>query len=236
MSSFETSAAPQAGRRFDPDPIRPEPPRFQPLAGNPSSEPEAPSADGSDSNRGSEEAPAASAPGDLDRLRRQAYEEGLEAGRAELPWREARGLTEAAEALGEAARALAELRRQYLSSHRRAIVELALAIAEKILARELRENVDALGSIVERAIEQFHDEEPVRVGLSAPDLEALQTGLAPALDRIRSEAGIECALDSALQPGDVRVRAGGAQVDARLPALLQRIRDELDVALEVATP
>lgn len=159
--------------------------------------------------------------------RERAYAEGLAAGRAELPWQEAESLRSAAASLEEAARALGALRRTYLVTHRIALVDLAVALAERVLAREVHVDRDALAGVVERALTLLGDVDPVRVHLCAGDLEAVRAGLAPALERLATENGLTLEADPNLRPGDVRVLAGASRVDARLGECLQRLREDL---------
>ncbi len=175
-----------------------------------------------------ESAPAAGVapPEDPERVRQRAFEEGREAGRAELPWREAEGLRAATGALEQAVRALTALRRDYLRSHRRAVVDLAVAVAERILVREVAGVPDALAAMVSRALESIEEGEPLRVHLSPRDAETLAAADPAPLTGLRNE-GLEIVSDDELCDGDVRLRADVTEVDARLGALLARVREDL---------
>ncbi len=177
-------------------------------------------------------APVADAPPapDTAELERAAFERGVAAGRAELPWSESEAYAQAATSFVEAARALAALRRDYLARQRRTVVELALTVAEKIVRRELRTDAAALASIVERALAQLDTEGPLRVAVSPADRDALETG-APELAERLAGAGAALEPDPGLERGDVVVDAGASQVDARIPELLRRLREELETAL-----
>lgn len=163
---------------------------------------------------------------------REAYEKGLAAGRAELPWREAEAVRSAASALEEAARGLAALRRSYLVEQRRALVDLALAVAEHVLGRVVAADLDALASVVECVLAELPEAAPVELRFSTRDHETLAAGLAPALSALAEEHGIAVTADARLAPGDVRARARDTEVDARLRTLLRRLREELLEAAE----
>jgi flagellar assembly protein FliH len=180
------------------------------------------------------EAPPRAAPVDLDALRAAAFEEGRAAGRAELPWHDAEALRHATSALLAAARALAALRRQYLRDQRRAVVDLAVAIAERLLRRQVAARPDALAGVVERAIEAAGPERPLRLALSPQDLASVRDGQAVELAGLASEHGIELVADPSLARGDARAFAGRAVVDARVEDTIARVREELvDAALGV---
>lgn len=174
-----------------------------------------------------ESEPAAAPAPDPDEIARRAYAEGLEAGRGELPWREAEALRTAVAAVESAARSLADLRRGYLLENRRALVELAVVIAERILARRLETDPDALAALVERAAGAVGEEAPVRVLLSPADFDTCQAGIEDRLRHLADRGELRVEAHSGLERGEARVAAGASEVDARLPAILERVRDEL---------
>lgn len=237
MSSFEPASLLERGP-FVPEPL-PSP------AGVDPAEPDV-AADAPEAATGTRppERPAAAPPGasvgtdaqrpsgaDLEQARREAFDEGYAHGRESLPWREAESLERALQAVEAAAESLAALRREYLAVHRRHVVDLAVAIAERILARAVHEDPEALESLIERGMALLADEEPVCVRLSAQDLAALEAGAAPRLARLASGPGVRFESDPGLEPGDVCVTGEKACVDARLGELLRRIRVELDTSL-----
>ncbi len=222
MSSFEPSLPRARDARFVPDSAPARGHRFDPADARP--EAAATAAEGVASGA----APSASS-ADLDPedALRRAFEEGRAAGRDELPWREAEALRSSAAALGAAAEALERDRASYLAAHRHEAVELAVAIAERIAGRALHTDAAALGSLIERAAERVGGEAgPVRVRLSARDRETLAAGEGD--ERLVGGAPVAFETDPDLTPGDVRVEAGAARVDARLSELLRRVREALD--------
>jgi flagellar assembly protein FliH len=172
---------------------------------------------------------------------RAAREEGFAAGR-EAGLREGReqgdraalheALGPALEALEEAARGLAALRRSYLREQRGLVVELALEVSARLLAREVAADADALAGVLERALAALGEEPALRVRLSPGDLARVERGLAPRLAALASGAGLAFEAAPELAPGDVRVQAARSEVDARRAELLRRVRAELDEALE----
>ncbi len=216
MSSFEPAPDERRERRFVPDPPPADPLRA-PCEAPPPGEPDPPAA----ATPVTDAAPRAEAEAAL----REAYERGLGEGRATATQREA-ALETAAAALQQASLELAELGGGYLAANRRAAVELALAIAERILARELERDPDAVAALAARAFEKLDAAAP-RVLLSERDHATLGVERPPALERLAAEGALE--VDPGLRPGEVRVEAPPSQVDARLPELLRRVREELDL-------
>jgi flagellar assembly protein FliH len=187
-------------------------------------------------------APAAPAPELGQEVLRAAREEGVAAGR-EAGLREGReegaravereALGPALEALEEAARGLAALRGSYLRAQRGLVVELALAVAERLLAREVALDADVLAGVIERALAALGDQPALRVLMNSGDLARVQRGLAPRLAALAAGAGLALEAAPDLVPGDVRVQAARSEVDARRAELLRRVRAELDETLEV---
>ena len=164
---------------------------------------------------------------DLETIRREAYEAGRAAGRAELPWTEAETVRSVLAALEEALRGLTALRRGYLVDNRTAALELAFAIAEQLLGRAVRTRPDVVAELLARALPLAGDAAAIEVHLSTRDLEALRAGEAPALARLVEEHGLTLEADAALAPGEGRVLAGRTRVDARLGEVLRRLREEM---------
>ncbi len=227
MSSFEPWPLVPGDAAFEPRRLREGDRTFQP---DPTSA--TPAVPPVDSSAAPERPPQPPEPTAED-LHRQAFEEGREAGRAELPWQDAQALRAARTALEVSIEALARTRRANLSAQRGAVVDLALAVAERLVRRELAIDPEALMGVVERALSQLEGEEPAVVALSERDLETLGGDGEQALSRL-SDRGVRIEMDPTLSPGDTRVRAGALQVDTRLEEVLAALRNEL--APELASP
>lgn len=164
---------------------------------------------------------------DPEELLRDAYERGREAGRAELPWQEAEELQSARTALEQAVRALDDERRADLRAQREMVIELALAVARRILEREVAARLDDLEPLLERALPLLAQAGPVVLFLAPGDLETLRSGGAPAIEKLAGRALEGVVADEELRPGDARLSAGNAGVDARVRTLLAQFRAEL---------
>lgn len=219
---------------FVPLPVHPADAAFEPW-----SESEAPSAEASPPAGAA--APSA-APRAADPAYRRGFEdglakgreEGMESARAELPIEDAELLAAAARTFDEAARRVAALQRGYCVENRQLVVDLAVALAERLLRREFATDPDALVGVVGRALEALGDEPPARLRVAPALAEALQDGRAAALAAQVSRHGMAIEADARLAPGDVRVLAERAGVDARLGECLRRLGEELHEAAEQA--
>lgn len=211
MSSFEPGEA-LLDTRFVPDTTATELPRFERTDADQTAEPEG-------------EAELA------ERHWLQGYAAGRDAAREALPCAEAEALTRAAEALAGATEQLFALQRGSLAAQRSAVVELALAIAERILHRNLRADAGALEALVEHAAASLADEGPLQLQLSEADLAIVAEERAPRLAALRAAGELALSPSTDLQPGEFRLQAGSAEVDGRIDSLLGIVREGLDECL-----
>lgn len=156
-----------------------------------------------------------------------AFEEGRQAGSAELPWDDANRLRSSAEAMASAAASLDAIQRDGLRSQRTAIVDLALAIASHLLAREIEGDPDALAAQLMDALELLQGHSPATVHLSSADYEILRAGGAPTLERLAGDWGATLVANDELAPGQARVEGGESLLEIEIDRALARIREEL---------
>ncbi len=169
-----------------------------------------------------------------EQVREQAYAEGLEAGRAELPWQEAEELSGVIETLEGALSEVAELRLNTLRDQRVAVVGMAIEIAEKLVRHSIETDPDQLATIVERAIATLPDEGKLCVAISNDDYQVLQSGLAQTLATFGQDSGVEISASDDLLRGDVRVYGECGDVDARVSSLMARVRESLADLYDIA--
>ena len=148
---------------------------------------------------------------ELDALSRQAHErgfqkgrwEGLEAGHAEI--------SAQVERLGQLMQALAAPLKQVDAEVEHELVQLAAAIAEQVVLRELATSPEVLLSLVKQAIAEIRDSSrPVALHLNPDDARMLRHNL-PSADETERWQIVE---DTALASGEIRVTAGDSIVDA----------------------
>ncbi|MDP6978842.1 MAG: FliH/SctL family protein [Myxococcota bacterium] len=175
--------------------------------------------------RPADEAPAAASE---EEIKAAAWKEGFAAGRAELPWQEAETLQGLIETLEKALEGVSRLRRGLLEESRETSVELALAMAECLVRRQIALDPAPLVDIVKRALETLPDEPKLRVALASEDFECLQLGLAEELASFGASGAVALEASADLASGDVRVEGERGGVDARLTTVLSRMRDGLD--------
>lgn len=107
-------------------------------------------------------------------------------------------------------------------------VQLAVAIAGKLLRRQLEVRPEDAAAMVAAALQLSAGSECVEVRLHPDDLQLLQSHseLAAASGLSTIDAGCLVA-DQTVQPGGCLVQTTDGRIDARLPTLLDRITTEL---------
>jgi len=188
-------------------------------------------AEGSDPARAAD---TREARGEAETVLEERYAQGREDARAEL---EADAHQRVSSAVGALERARAELARVTLEERealRTAVVELALALAGRLVARELRDDCETLAPLVEEALTLLPASEEMTFALSNTDAERVKDGQAPELERLRSEWSVELVADPTLAPGEVVVRSGAASVDLRIETVLKRFREGLSERMPLA--
>ena len=107
-------------------------------------------------------------------------------------------------------------------------IRLAIAIAGKLLRRQLESSPESVAEMVSAALQLSAGSRRVEVRLHPGDLELLTGDQALATSSGLSDLCDDLFVaDSSLEPGDCQVRTTDGQVDARLETLLGRIATEL---------
>ena len=158
---------------------------------------------------------------------RKAFERGLDEGRREGAAQAEEKLRSAVQALRQITESLAASRNQRLRDLEANICALAVAVARKIVLRELAEP-DAVGSLVQQALEQVDLDDSIEVRLHPGDLNLIRADLkreiAEAAHEIRWTADPSLERGSFLLEGSRRIVDG--RVDEALRVLYERLAHE----------
>jgi flagellar biosynthesis/type III secretory pathway protein FliH len=145
---------------------------------------------------------------EAEQIRRQAREEGC----------------------AESARMLVEMRKellQQLEESRQKLTRLALKIAEKLLAEELKLDPGRVARIVEQTLRKTSAAKQIVVRVNAADQRAVEAALPRLRTLIETEALV-------IQP-DPAVERGGCIVESDIGQLDGQIKTQLDAVLEALT-
>lgn len=175
-----------------------------------------------------------------DKIRQQAQQDGYEAGlamgrqeglaQAEAQCREK--LSQAAAHASSLLAAAEQERRELLNLAERQIIQVALAVAGKVLQRELTENEQAVVPIVQAALAPVVDQAVITVRVHPDDFVAVETARPELVKMLKHPDALRLAVDESLSRGDCVVDTAAGSVDARVDTQLTAIRQ----ALEALTP
>jgi flagellar assembly protein FliH len=162
---------------------------------------------------------AAKAAAELEQRVIAAHQKGFEEGQAAAH----RALAPEVEAMrAKLARAIEELTGLRARSRREAeqdVVALALAVARRILHRELTVAPEALLGLVKAALDKMESREIHRVRVARSDAAAVRKFF----ERMGPSQRVEVLADPALAPGSVRIESGGGTLDASADTQLDEI-------------
>jgi flagellar assembly protein FliH len=165
-------------------------------------------------------APAAEAPGigeaELAEARQSGFEDGLRRGRDEASAEVRQTLDRLAETLRE----LVHLKRKMRNEAEQELVKLSLAIARRILYRELTTDPESIHGIVHAALHKLQSREIVRVRVYP----AAATAVRAAFERMPNAAAVEIVADTTLQAGAILFETALGDLDASVETQLQQIQ------------
>jgi flagellar assembly protein FliH len=147
----------------------------------------------------------------IQEARQAGYAEGEAAGR--------RQVAPLIEQLARTLDALAALRPRLRKEAESDLVRLAMAIARRILRRELGVDPEAIQGLVQVALERLQGQEGCRVRVH-PSFEPV---LRAALSRLAAGSAIEVVPDAGREPGDVIFETSRGDLDASVETQLEEI-------------
>jgi flagellar assembly protein FliH len=160
---------------------------------------------------------------EIEAARRESFQQGVEEGR-----RQASGQLQAEFArLARAIEEAAGLKSRIRAAAERELVELALAIARRVLRRELQVDADAVLGLAKAALEKASMREITEVRLHP----ALAAPVRAHLARIGAPETIEVREDPTLEPGALLLETSRGTIDASLDTQLDEIGRGLADAL-----
>jgi len=180
-------------------------------------------------------APAAAAPRaaepDPGQQIAEAFASGFEQGRARAAEEQAEVVRGALCALEEAARELRARDARAQAALAPAALELAVAVAERILRREIDRDLGSLAPCLEEALAALRPTAATCLALAPADLAAVEAGAADAVAKLAETWNARLVADPALAPGEARVESGGAQVELVWDRVVERFRRTLALGI-----
>ena len=156
-------------------------------------------------------------------LQKEAQEAGWEAGYSKAHWVVANEMEEAITTLYGIIKSAIEARTQFLYDAQTELSQLAVAIARKIINKELSINPGVITDIVAQTIETVGIQGACHIRVNPKDYELLR----PHWDAVallqQPEQTWELIADERLGAGDCVIETGGGTIDARIETQLEQI-------------
>jgi flagellar assembly protein FliH len=153
----------------------------------------------------------------LEPMRQDAWKQGYQAAHEEAQEGARREIDLERQRLAEALGYMAQVRQEWRRQAERDVVTLALAVARRVLHREIAIDPDAIHGLVRVAAEKGPDQAVRRVLVAPSQAPGLRDHL------LTAAPGVELAADVTLQPGDIRFEMTHGAIDASVDAQLQEI-------------
>jgi flagellar assembly protein FliH len=162
---------------------------------------------------------AAEPPKDLERKLREAREQGFQEGQAAIREHAEAQVQAVLQRLTGSLASLADLRGVIRREAEQDLVKLAMAIARRIVRRELSVDPDSIQALVRVALEKLGPSESVRVRVHPQQ----QAAVRQYLDRYSLAATVELVADPSLQSGDLLFETTRGNLDASVDSQLREI-------------
>ncbi|HLA84368.1 MAG TPA: FliH/SctL family protein [Thermoguttaceae bacterium] len=173
----------------------------------------------------------AAATHEAERIRREAAEqgfrEGQQAAREELAGRHDEQWSTLRPALDSVVGELRDARHAWLEHWEKTAVRLAVAIARRILRRELTREPAVSLALVREALDLAAGNDQVRVLLSPDDHRELGPQVADLARQLGGLGAVEVAADATITLGGCRVETRFGAIDQQFEAQLARIEEEI---------
>ncbi len=164
---------------------------------------------------------------EIERIRQEAYERGMASGLKKGAAEQKQALTQHENSLAGLIQELAKARKEFLNRLEVDVLNLAFAIAEKILNHEIATDKDVVRKVLGGALSKMVDHEGMKIRVNPDDyeyLKAITEAPFPGLEEIKSVMLEE---DASIGRGGVFIVSALGEVDARLDQQMSILRDAL---------
>ncbi len=152
----------------------------------------------------------------LAQVRQEAFAEGLRQAREEAGAQ----VRTIQDSVGQTLAALAQTKRKLRQEGEVELLKLSLAIARRILHREISIDTEALHGLVHAAMQKLQNREVSRVRVNPAGVGAVRTSL----EKIGAAPAIEISSDPTLKNGDIIFETQFGELDASIDSQLAEIQ------------
>lgn len=161
------------------------------------------------------------------RIRQEAYERGMAEGLKKGADEQKQSLAEQESSLAGLIRGLTKVRKEFLTRMESDVLNLAFAIAEKILNHEIATDKDVVCKVLEGALSKMVDQEGMKIRVNPDDygyLKEITEAPYPGLESIKN---VQLEEDAAIGRGGAIIVSVFGEVDARLDQQMSTLKDAL---------
>jgi flagellar assembly protein FliH len=156
---------------------------------------------------------------DRERIERDAHQRGFAEGKALGKEQAAAELGPVVDRLGRSLVSLSSLRSRIRKDAEKELLTLAIAVARRVVHRELTLDPESMGGLIKVALEKLQAREACRVRVNPAQEEAVRASL----ERFSTSNKIEVVTDTSLQNGDLLFETAHGTLDASIEAQLREI-------------
>jgi flagellar assembly protein FliH len=149
-------------------------------------------------------------------LHSQIFDEGYQKGFQDGLKSERQKIDQAIITLHRIFEEVSQLRQKLCNEAETAIVSLSLAIARKLLQREIEINPNSILSIVRSALKNVVDSANVKIKANPSDIETIENHKGEFLELLGKDSGIKIESDGTIQAGGCLIETRFGDIDARL--------------------
>jgi len=169
---------------------------------------------------------------DISLIEKEAYTRGLTEGKREATESERKKIAPVLEAFEHAIVELADIKRKLRLTAEKETVNLALAIARKVVCTELTLNRDILGNIVKEAMSRVVERRNIKIRLSPSDMNFLRETGYRSFDFLGNVEGVDFEEDGSVHSGGCVIETSLGEIDGRIEKQFQIIEEALRMELE----
>lgn len=151
------------------------------------------------------------------------YSEGIQEGRI----REKQELSHTLASVEKLIKALETLKTELLERCEADILSLSMAVAEKVIHKEISINRDVIVAVLKDTIRQIKDKEGLRIRLNPDDYNYITEIKPDFLNNYNDMNNVRFEVDGQIQRGGAVVETNFGEMDAQLNHQLQRIKESL---------
>jgi len=118
---------------------------------------------------------------------------------------------------------IAAVREDICAQARTDLLDLALAIADKVCGTRAATDIETARANLAKAVELVADASRLTVSVAPEQLDQLGQFAPDLLERLGCDATVQWVGDESLSPGDVMVRTAGGEVDARVRTQIDNV-------------